>query len=233
MLEKHFPEIALIGICDNIPDAIVSVREKDPDLLFLDIELPPFTGFNLLEETRGMKYHTIFTTSFNQYAIKAFKFSAVHYLGKPFGLDDLKEALELFNQRIGENTGKDSVDTLLYNIKEKEVRNQIIGIPVLGGHEFIKVKDIVCCRAQNNYTELRMINGQRITVTKTLRWIEQLLNEHPFFRVHNSYLVPLPHIVKYLRGDGGTVVLSDGYEVDVARNKKEDFIKELKSSGMI
>lgn len=232
MLEKHFPDIELLGIADNIPEAIDKVKETDPDLIFLDIELPPYTGFNLLEETRGMKYHTVFTTSFNQYAVKAFKFSAVHYLEKPFGLDDLKEAIELYHQRVGDKIEKDSVDTLLHNIQEKELLNQIVGIPVLGGHEFIKVSDIICCQAQNNYTDLRMAEGKKITVTKTLRWVEQLLAGQLFFRVHKSYIVNLNQIRKYLRGDGGVVVMSDGYEVDVARNKKEAFIHELKELGV-
>ena len=157
----------------------------------------------------------------------------MHYLEKPFGLDDLKEAVELYHQRVGERIENESVNTLLHNIHEKEALNQIVGIPVLGGHEFIKISDIICCQAQNNYTDLRMVHDKKITVTKTLRWVENLLSDHLFFRVHNSYIVNLNQIRKYLRGDGGTVVLSDGFEVDVARNKKETFVKEMKALGMM
>lgn len=233
MLDKHFPDIELLEVCVNIPDAISAVKAQDPDLIFLDIELPPFTGFNLLEETRGMKYHTIFTTSFNQYAVKAFKFAAVHYLQKPYGLDDLQEAIELYKKRVGAMVADRPIDTLLYNLKEKEAKNQVIGIPVLGGHEFIKIKDIVCCQAQNNYTEIRMSAGNKVMVTKTLSWVEQALIDHPFFRVHKSYLIPFAHIVKYMRGDGGIVMLSDGYEVDVARNKKDAFVQKMREMGMM
>lgn len=232
MLSKHFPEVDVIDTIDNIPEAIERVKSIKPDLIFLDIELPPYTGFNLLEETRELDFHTIFTTSFNQYAIKAFKFSAVHYLEKPYGLDDMREAMDLYKKRSGQGIDRNSVDALLHNLKENE-ENQVIGFPILGGLDFISVKDILWCKADNNYTQVRLTDEKRLTVSKTLKKVESLLSEYNFFRVHNSYLINLNHMRKYRKGDGGEVVMSDGYEVDVSRNRKEAFLEVLKAKGVI
>ncbi len=243
MLAKHFPEVNVLATIEEIPIAIEKVKEIKPQLIFLDVELPPFTGFNLLEETQGLDYHVIFTTHFNKYAAKAFKYAAVHYLEKPFGKDDLKEAMDFYKERVGysEEEGKvtkidelnnKAVDVMLHNLSASE-ENQIIGFPVLGGIDFYPVKDIIWCKAEGVYADLRMTQDRKITVTKTLKKVELLLNDHNFFRVHNSYLINLDHMRKYLRGDGGEVVMSDGYEVDVARNRKDNFLEQLKTQGLI
>ncbi len=241
MLERHFPEVEVLETVETIPAAIERVKALDPQLIFLDIELPPFTGFNLLEETRGMRYHTIFTTNFNKYAIRAFKFSAVHYLEKPFGLEELSEAIQFYKERTGHSdngaprettTAKQAEDVILHNLREPK-ENHIIGFPVLGGVEFCPIPNIIRCKAENNYTDIIMTEGQKLTVTKTLKKVEMLLSEHHFYRVHRSYLVNLDHLKKYVGGDGGCVVMSDGYEVDVARNKKEDFLAYLNGRDII
>lgn len=232
MLAKHFDNVDVISIVDNIPEAIERVRELDPDLIFLDIELPPYTGFNLLEETREMKYHTILTTSFNQYAVKAFKFSAVHYLEKPFGLDDMKEAMAIYEQRVGTAIGKESVSALLHNLKEGE-DNQVVGFPVVGGIDFIAVNEIIVCKADNNYTELRLTGGRKVLVSKTLKKVELLLNKQTFFRVHNSFVINLDHMKQYRKADGGGVIMKDELEVAVSRNRRDRFLLTLKERGMI
>lgn len=236
MLERHFPEIDVVCVVENIPDAIEKVKQEKPDLIFLDIELPPLYGFNLLEETRGLNYHTIFTTSYNKYAVKAFKFAAVHYLLKPFGLDDLKEAINFYKERIGyseddleltiDQEGKESEDILLHNLTEP-IENQIIVLPIYGGKERCTVKEIIWCQAQNNYTHVQRPEKRETIATKTLKDIENMLDEHNFYRVHRSYLINIDHVRKYLRGDGGEVVMSNGEKIPVARNRKNGLLSLL------
>lgn len=237
-LERNFKELNVLASCDNVIEAITLVHKLKPDLIFLDVELPPHTGFNLLEETRGLNYHTIFTTSFNHYAVQAFKYSAVHYLQKPYNLDDLKEAIAFFKTRVKyeESTGeigkvdvggKDAEDAILHNLKSTQ-ENQIIGFPLLGGRQFIPIKDVIWCQANDVYTDVHLTDKRKITVTLTLKKVELLLRSHNFFRVHKSYLINLDHMRKYMRGEGGIVVMSDGFDVDVSRSKKEPFIDELK-----
>ena len=243
MLNRHFPEIEVLEVIENIPDAIVSVRKLNPDLIFLDIDLPPFTGFNLLEETRDQNYHTIFTTSFDNYATKAFKYSAIHYLEKPYGLDELNQAISFYKKRVSYNPidtaaittdiiGKKAETALLHNLKTS-LENQVIGIPILGGIDFYPIRNIIWCKADNNYTEIHMEGKIRIIATQTLKRVEMLLTDHNFFRIHKSYLINLNHMTKYIRGYGGEVVMIDNKVICVARNKKELFMKLLKAKGLI
>ncbi|MEM7103669.1 MAG: LytTR family DNA-binding domain-containing protein [Bacteroidota bacterium] len=240
MLNKHFTEIEIVSIINNIPEAIVEVRQQNPDLIFLDIELLPNYGFELLEMTRGMKYHTIFTTHFNKYATKAFRYAAIHYLEKPFGLDDLEEAINFYKERTGytennkdlkvDELGKRAEDILLHNLKETN-ENQIIRFPIYGGTEFIFIKEILWCQAESNYTYIQRTDKKSTKVTKTLKHVEAMLKGHNFYRVHSSYLVNLDHMKMYLRGDGGEVVMADDHHVPVARNRKKGFLKKLGNSG--
>lgn len=242
-LKKHFTEIEIIAAIDNLEEAIENVQVLDPDLIFLDIELLPGTGFNLLEETRGMKYHTIFTTYFNQYAAHAFKYSAVHFLQKPYDLTDLKQAISFYKERVhykeetGEigrtdEQGKEAEDAILHNLKASP-ENQIIGFPLFGGRQFVPVKDIIWCQAANVCSELHLTEGRRLTITLTLKKVERLVSNHSFFRIHKSYLININHMRAYMRGGGGEVKMSDGKELDVARSKKDEFIAELKRRGLM
>lgn len=236
LIKKKFPEVRILAVCDNVPDGVTRVRELKPELIFLDIDLPPHTGFNLLEQTRGMDYEVIFTTSFNQFALQAIKFCALDYIEKPFGDEELKEAINRYKNRRGRNNGlsKLQIDTLLNNLHLSKEKGQQIGLPILGGIDFIQVDLIVRCQSCNNYTDLFLQDGRRITVTRTLKIVEDLLKDHQFFRIHDSHMINLNHIKRYMKGgEGGVVIMSDKSETDVSRRRKDGFVRELRKRGML
>lgn len=233
LLAKHFPEINILKICSSVPDGIKCVNALHPELLFLDVELPPYTGFDLLEQTRSINCQVIFTTSFNKYAAKAFRFCALDFIEKPFGLDELKEAISRY-KLLAATGSKKNIEALLYNVKQTDPSMQKVGIPVLSGFDFIPISEIILCKAENNCTDFHLTNKRKITATKTLKWVDELMREHHFFRVHDSYLINLNHIKKYKKGgEGGVVELTDQKEADVARRRKDGFLKTLSDHKMI
>jgi two-component system LytT family response regulator len=216
-----------------VPDGITEVNALMPQLIFLDVELPPYTGFDLLEQTRSINYEVIFTTSFNRYASRAFRFCALDFIEKPFGAEELKEAINRY-KTLAATGSKKNIDALLHNVKQTDTSMQKVGIPVLGGLDFITVSEIIYCKSDNNCTEFHLIGKRKITATKTLKSIEELMRAHNFFRVHDSYLINLNHIKKYQKGgEGGIVELTDRNEVDVSRRRKDAFLKALASLNMI
>ncbi|MEO8772307.1 MAG: LytTR family DNA-binding domain-containing protein [Ferruginibacter sp.] len=233
LLTKHFPEIDILKICSSVPDGIAKVNLLQPELIFLDVELPPYTGFDLLENTIGVNCEVIFTTSFNKYAAKAFRFCALDFIEKPFGIDELKEAINRY-KAMAATGSKKSIDALLHNVRQTEVSMQKVGIPVLGGLDFITLAEIIYCKSENNCTDFYLTDKRKITATKTLKWVDELLREHHFFRVHDSYLINLNHIKKYKKGgEGGIVELTDHMEADVSRRRKDEFLTMLSNLKMI
>jgi two-component system LytT family response regulator len=227
LLSKKFPEVDILAVCDNVPDGINKVKSLQPQLLFLDVELNPYTGFDLLEQTRDQNYEVIFTTSFNTYAKKAIKFCALDFIDKPFGIDELKEAFERYKDKATTGSALKR-DALLHNMKVNDISAKLLPIPVLGGFDFVTVGDIIYCQSSNNYTDLFLIGNNKKTVTKTLKLVEASLRNYKFFRVHDSYLINLNHVKSYRRGgEGGVVELTDKHEVDVSRRKKDDFLKAI------
>lgn len=233
LLVKHFPEIEILKTCYSIPDGIKAVNDLKPELLFLDIELPPFTGFDLLEQTRTVNYEVIFITGFSVYAAKAFRFCALDFIEKPFGIEELKEAIYRY-KTLAATGSKKNIEVLLHNVKQTDFSMLKVGIPVIGGLDFITVSEIILCQSKNNCTDFHLTNKRKITATKTLKWVDELMHEHHFFRVHDSYLINLNHIIKYKKGgEGGVVELTDKMEADVARRRKDLFLKALSERKMI
>jgi two-component system LytT family response regulator len=233
LLAKHFPEVHVLKVCNSVPNGIKEVNALEPELIFLDVELPPYTGFDLLEQTRSVNCQIIFTTSFNKYASKAFRFCALDFIEKPFGEEELKEAIDRY-KTLAATGSKKNIDALLHNVKQTDTSMQKVGIPVLGGLDFITVSEIIYCKAQDNCTDFNLTNKRKITATKTLKWVDELMREHHFFRVHDSYLINLNHIIKYKKGgEGGVVELTEKLEADVSRRRKDDFLKALADLNMI
>lgn len=233
LLSKHFPEVDVLKVCTSVPDGIKEVNALQPELIFLDVELPPYTGFDLLEQTRNVNCEVIFTTSFNKYAAKAFRFCALDFIEKPFGEEELKEALTRYKNLAATGSRK-NIDALLHNVKQTDASMLKVGIPVLGGIDFLTISEIILCKSEDNCTDFYLLNKRKITATKTLKWVEELMKEHHFFRVHDSYLINLNHIKKYKKGgEGGVVELTDQKEADVSRRRKDEFLKVLSDLKMI
>ena len=233
LLARHFPEIEILKTCSSIPDGIKAVNDLKPELLFLDVELPPYSGFDLLELTRTVNYEVIFITGYSKYAAKAFRFCALDFIEKPYGIEELKEAVNRY-KALAATGSKKNIEVLLYNVKQTDISMLKVGIPVIGGLDFITISEIILCQSKNNCTDFHLTDKRKITATKTLKWVDELLHEHHFFRVHDSYLINLNHIKKYKKGgEGGVVELTDQKEADVARRRKDLFLKALAERKMI
>jgi two-component system LytT family response regulator len=227
LVSDYCPDIKIAELCDSVDTAQKAVEKHDPDLVFLDIEMPFHNGFVLLERISNPRFEVIFTTAYDHYAIKAIKFSALDYLLKPVDTDELVSAVEKINEkRISPQTHLPDFELLLSNLKLKG-KTAKIAIPTFEGLQMVNADDIVRCTADESYTQISLANGTRLMVSRILKEYEELLSDLNFFRVHNSTLINLTHVVKYIKGDGGYVLMSDGESVEVARRKKNELLSRL------
>ena len=226
LVKKHCPDVNIVAICQDSREAVTLVEDLKPQLVFLDIEMPHMNGFDFLDQCKRASFDVIFTTSYDQYAIKAIKFSALDYLLKPVDATELKDAIQKFRERKAP-VSQQQFEILLAKLQQPAASSARIALPTMEGLQIIPVANIIFCSSSSNYTILTLKERQKLTVSKTLKEIEEMLEEYRFLRIHHSYLVNLDEIKKYFRGEGGTVLMSDGSTVDVSRAKKETLLKKL------
>ena len=226
MLESDCPEIEVISICNNGAEGLTAVKRESPDLVFLDVEMPKMNGFEMLEQLPSINFHLIFTTSYDQYALKAIRFSAIDYLLKPIDREELKAAVQKVKDRF-QIPVPQQLEILLQKFKQPSNPVNKIALPTMEGLQMIPIETIISCESDDNYTTLKLKHGKKLLVTRSLKDIEESLEQHSFIRVHRSYLVNLNEIEKYIKGEGGYLMMSDGATIDVARNKKEVLLKKL------
>ncbi|MDD3687396.1 MAG: LytTR family DNA-binding domain-containing protein [Bacteroidales bacterium] len=222
-LEKYCDGVNVIGEADGVESGVECIIENNPDLVFLDIQMQDGTGFDLLEKLPKRNFKLVFVTSFDHYAIKAFKFSAVDYILKPVDPDQLVEAVEKVKAMAPADNVESKIDVLISNINSLEK----IALPSMDGIRFVKINEIIRCESDNNYTLFYLTSKEKILVSKTLKDFEILLSGSKFYRVHKSHLVNLKFISKYIPGEGGYLILEDGSHVDVSRRKKEGLMQIL------
>jgi two-component system, LytTR family, response regulator len=221
---NRIPGIKIIGSQSNPEMAIEEVKQLSPQLLFLDIQMPQLNGFEFLEQITDRRFKVIFLTAFDEYAIKAFRFNATDYLLKPVSFSDLENAiLKVFSQ----NDQGNELEKLLQSVKYLHTKKPKISVPSLEGIEFIPIEEIIHCEADNNYTLLYLSNQRKIMASKTLKEFELLLENENFFRVHHSHLVNLDHLLRYIKADGGSILLSNQSIIPVSRTKKEELLKKI------
>lgn len=225
-IEEFCKDISVIAIFDKPEEAIPVIWNTNPDVLFLDIEMPKLNGFRLLEELKNYNAEIIFTTAYNQYAIDAMRISAFDYLIKPVAIEELENAVKRLVMRNATHT-QERLHVLKESIRQEKSQKNKIAVPLADGLEFIIIKNIVRIESSSSYSRIYLTNGQSVLVSKLLKDFEELLTPYRFYRVHNSHLINLNYIRKYLRGVGGRVLLENGDIVDVARRKKDEFIKLL------
>lgn len=226
LLERYCPEVKVAGICSNGLDALKTIHQQQPDLVFLDVEMPKMNGFEMLEQLPAVNFDLIFTTSYDKYALKAIRFSAIDYLLKPIDREELQKAVQKVTQRSQRPIAQ-QLEILMQKINNSSAPFSRIALPTMEGLQMVPVDSIVCCESDSNYTTLLMKNKQKLIVSRTLKDIEEMLEEHGFVRVHHSHLVNLNEVEKYVKGEGGYLVMSDGTTVDVSRSKKELLMKKL------
>jgi two-component system, LytTR family, response regulator len=225
-LSTYCPQIKLLAEATNGQEALMLIQHHKPQLIFLDIEMPRMNGFEMLNELVEKNFHIIFTTAYDQYAIKAIKYAAFDYLLKPIDIEELKTAIEKIDTKETNQTKK-QVELLQQNMQHPKKQLNKLAIPTLEGLLFYDINDIVHLEANSNYTNIYLANKTKITASKTLKEFEELLPGDTFFRTHHSYLINLNYIKRYIKGDGGQIELQNGNFVDVSRRKKEEFLKAI------
>lgn len=231
LLERYCPQVTVAGICHSGEAAMKLIPDIKPQLVFLDIEMPRMNGFDLLERLPSINFELIFTTSYNQYAIKAIRFSALDYLLKPVDREELQTAVRRVEQKLVHPLSQ-QLEILLQKISQPASSVQRIALPTMEGLQLIPIQSIISCSSSSNYTVFHLKERQKLTVSRTLKEIEEMLEEHAFLRVHHSFLVNLNEISRYVRGEGGYLVMSDQSTVDVSRSKKDALLQKLQHTGM-
>ena len=226
LLQTFCPDVEVSGIYHNGVDALTAILHQQPDLVFLDVEMPKMNGFEMLEQLPQVNFDIIFTTSYDQYALKAIRFSAIDYLLKPIDRNELQKAVQKINQRSQRTISK-QVEILMQRIHQPARSISKIALPTMEGLQMIPVESIISCESDGNYTTLLLKNNKKLIVSTPIKEIEEMLEDHSFVRVHRSYLVNLNEVEKYVRGEGGYLIMSDGSSVDVSRNKKELLLRKL------
>ena len=218
--------VQVVATAQKPEEAILLINHHKPDVIFLDIEMPKMSGFRMLEELKETNFEIIFTTAYNHYAIEAVRIAAFDYLLKPVAIKDLQQSVERLNKMRDHQT-KEKIDVLRSSMNDKKTQEDKIAISTTEGLEFIPIKNILHIESSSNYSKIFFKDNRTLTVTKLLKDFEDMLAPYHFYRVHNSHLINLNYIQKYLRGNGGSVIMQDGTEIEVARRKKEEFLKMI------
>ena len=223
-LEKYCPNVSVLGEAANVDEALELINKNELDLVFLDVEMPYGNAFDLLDQVGERTFETIIVTAYNQYAIEALNAHASYYLLKPISIEDLIKAVDYVGEiKTKENALQDQV-----LVPKTNTVNGKITIPQQDGFEVLETADILYCKADDNYTEIFLNNNKKKLVSKTLKYFEEALSDSSFARVHKSYLVNVNEIKKYVKGKGGSVVLSNGKEVMVSASRKAELLAYFK-----
>lgn len=229
-LEEFCPDIVIAATAQKPEDAILLIREHKPDVLFLDIEMPRMNGFRMLDELGEYDFEIVFTTAYNHYAVEAIRISAFDYLTKPIAIKDLQLAVERLVKGKSAHT-RQKMDLLKTSLGTTKSQEDKVALPTAEGLEFIPIKQILHIESSSNYSRLFLSDGKTLLVTKLLGDFEEMLIPYRFYRVHHSHLINLTCIRKYIRGEGGQVIMQNGDVIDVSRRKKEEFLKLITMQG--
>ena len=225
LIEKYTNEVYILGEGDDVDTGIKCIQLYRPDVVFLDIRLKSGTGFDVLNAFPHANFLVIFTTAFNEYAIKAFKFNAVDYLLKPIDTEALQAAVKKLQNQLATDNKSNYYSAVIEHINEFNTKDPKITISTTDGYEFIKVADILRMEADGAYTQIFLKNGTKLITSRLLKEYESLLLDYAFYRVHHSHLINTKAMEKYLKTDGGLIIMSNGDEIPVARRKREPFVK--------
>jgi two-component system LytT family response regulator len=229
-LNKYCTHVNIVAKANGGIKGIEAIKKHNPDLVFLDIEMPHKNGFDVLTETKNYNYEVIFTTAYDQFAIKAFKYSAIDYLLKPIDIVELQQAISKVSSNKEDTHSLEQKMKLLFSQLQPQstMLTQKIALPVNDGMQFFEPDEIIRCESESNYTHIFLSNGKKITLAKTLKEVEENIEGKPFYRVHQSHLINMNHVAKLVKGEGAYVVMKDGANIAISRNKKEAFLETFR-----
>lgn len=224
-LKKYCPKIEVLALCENIQKGLVAIELHQPDVVFLDVEMPFGNAFDLLEQCKNINFETIFVTAFSHYALKALNQSASYYLLKPIDITELIKAVDkIADAREKKNWNNSHTQLLVENLKTTQKTKHKIALPLLEGFEFVQIQDIIRCQANDNFTDVILKDGRKLMICRTLKFYEDLLNENGFVRIHKSHLVNIAFAIRYLKGKGGQLEMFDKSVLDVSPTKKQELL---------
>ncbi|MFC4178392.1 LytR/AlgR family response regulator transcription factor [Flavobacterium gossypii] len=226
-LQKYCPQIEVVGEAQNFKEAVPLLHEVQPQLVFLDVEMPFGNAFDVLEACKDLQFETIFVTAFSEYSLKALNQSAAYYLLKPISIEELITAVNKVQQHIVNHEIFNRNKIIVENFKETKPEKQQVILPTLEGFEVVKMEEIVRLRGNGNFTDLYLANGQKKMVCRFLKHFTEIL-PFPFVRVHKSHIININAVKSYHKGTGGYVTLEDGSEIEISPNYKEEFLKAFK-----
>jgi two-component system LytT family response regulator len=227
IIGEYCPGLEVKGTAHNVKEGVTVIKDLKPDLVFLDVEMPNGTGFDLLTHFPEKDFEVIFITAFNHYAIKAIKFSAVDYILKPININEFIESVNKVIHKRQTTQGNSGInyEALLENLRSAHPTRLVI--PTSDGREYLNPRDIVRIEADRSYCWFYLNDKRKILVSRHLKEFQDLLNDRNYFRPHNSHLINLDFVKKYVRHDGGYIVMSDGAQVPIARNRKDIFLAHM------
>ncbi len=224
-IESNCPQLSIIAECSNGQEGMVAIQLEQPDIVFLDIEMPHMNGFTMLQQLPERNFELIFTTAFNQYAINAIRYSALDYLVKPVDVTELADAVKRIGEKKKVAINAQQLEILAGYLSQQKQTPDKIAVAVLTGLEIIDIANIMYLEATGNYTNIYFTNDKPLLSSKTLKEFEDILPSTLFCRIHNGSLVNASYIKKYNRGEGGQVVLANGILLDVARRRKDELLQ--------
>jgi len=226
-LHNYCPQIDIAAICNTADKGIAAIRQHQPRVIFLDIEMPKKNGFEVLQQFPEPFFEVIFTTAYNQFALKAFRFAALDYLLKPIDADDLVNAVKRFEKKVSPGNFQQQLDILIQQYKQPNALPDRVSFSTQQAVHFIKPETIVYCQSDSNYTSLYFADKTKMVVSKTLKEVEEMLLHYHFLRVHHSYIINTKEVTRYIKADGGAVEMSNGAQIPISRQKKDEVMQLL------
>ncbi len=220
-LDRYCPRVEVLAEADGVEAGLREIKAHQPDLIFLDVEMPYGNAFDLLEQVEEINFETIFVTAYSQYALKALNLSAAYYLLKPVDVDELISAVDRVAENIEKNNQAFHTKILVENLKNLQQQSHKVVLPVLEGFEVVRMKDILRCQANGNFTDVFLTQGKKKMICRPLKHFEEILGESGFMRVHRTHLINLEYVVGYIRGKAGQVRMEDGTEIQVSTSYKK------------
>lgn len=232
-LNTYCKTVEIIAVADSVSSGLAAIESHKPDLVMLDVRLSPGSGFDILEQVPEINFEVIFVSAYDEYAMKAIRFSALDYLLKPVDIDDLKVAIEKVSGKQPPDSRKIQYEIFKENLNSLNEQFGRIVLPTLEGFVVVEVKTIVRCEADRNYTQIFFLNGKKAVIPRTLKVYEELLSNLGFFRVHQSHLINLQQVVEYKRRKkGGIAILKDDNEIPVSESRKDAFMQQFLDKGL-
>ncbi len=227
LVTDYCPEISLSAMASDVEEGVAAIKAHQPDIVFLDIEMQTGTGFDLLQQFPVPEFDVIFTTAYDHYAIKAIKFSAIDYLLKPIGIEELQQAVKKVTDKKASSGNQAALQMLIKNLQAPQKTEQSITLATSEGLEFVPLQQIIRIEASGPYSYFFLKNNRKIMVSKHLKEYELLLSDHGFFRPHNSHIINIREVKRMVRTDGGYAVMSDDSKIGISPKKKDEFMQQM------